>query len=166
MAKIQEIMQVRDKNLNMRKIYFPMTLTSPHFQGSGEDKIYIDHEYTQARLAAAAAGPAANNEAAQGASANNPLLPSGDVDPYWQPSDGEEGVDKYGQPWREPPDTYSDEDDADDAEDWEEDFLDNDDDGDDEDVTMRDPANAHNDAERGNLAATLSLKEDQMELDE
>ncbi|KAK8039683.1 hypothetical protein PG993_008094 [Apiospora rasikravindrae] len=165
MVKIQENMQLRTKNLNMRKIYFPMTLTSPHFQGSGEDKIYIDYEFTQARLADPAAGPAASNET-QGTSANNPLLPSGDVDPYWQPSDGEEeGVDKYGQPWREPADAYSDDDEDEDAEDWEDDFLD-DEDGDDEDVTVRDPANAQNDAEMGHLTATLALKEDQMELDE
>ncbi|KAK8134468.1 hypothetical protein PG984_006480 [Apiospora sp. TS-2023a] len=161
-TRIPEIMSVRAKAMLVHNEYLPLPLTSAKFQGSGDNKEFIDKEFTafmQARRAA---------EESQANAEGRSVQPPGNVDTYymeWLYREEASGDKEKKHPWREGADSDSGNE-AHDYEDWEEDFVEGQEDAGGE--GGRDAEMGEHDTEMGDLAASLlEMKEqDQMELDE
>ncbi|KAK7920558.1 hypothetical protein PG985_008580 [Apiospora marii] len=148
-AKIEASMAIRGKNLSIRNHYLPVPLVSGDGDGSPDNRMFVDKEYTEemARRVADTTNPAAQVPPVDGQI--GPEQPSADVEPSW-----------------EFPVDVVDSDDEADYEDWEDGFLEGLEDEVD-DTTSGNEDIANNDAELDNLAANLKFKEeeDSMELD-
>lgn len=143
-AKIEASMAIRGKNLSVRNNYLPVPLVSGDGDGSPDNQIFVDQEYTEEMARRAA--------------------DTTDRDAQMPPVDGQPSV--YDEPsWEFPVDEVDSVDEAD-YEDWEEGFVKALED-EVEDTTLGHEDNASNDAKLGNLAANLQLKEkdDSIELD-